>query len=130
MNLIAIHGRLTKPPDMRSTMTGKAVCNFTVAVSRKFAPKGEEKQTDFFDCVAWGKTGEVIGKYFTKGSEVVVSGRMESRKWEDKNGNVRTSWEIQVQEFDFCGSRSDKTQGAMASDDFMEVDLDSGDLPF
>ena len=103
---IAIHGRLTRDPEIRQTQSGVSVCNFTVAVDRSFTRQGEEKQTDYFDCVAWRGLADTISKYFTKGKEIVVLGEMQSRKWQDKDGNNRVSWEIMANSVDFCGSKS------------------------
>ena len=102
LNHITVMGRLTQEPILRTTPSGSNVVSFTVAVERDF---GQEKQTDFFDCVAWRQTGEFICKYFTKGQMIVVSGRMQSRKWQDKNGNNRTSWEINVDKAYFGESK-------------------------
>ena len=94
LNHIVIMGRLTKDPELRRTGTGVAVASFTVAVDRDFSANGGEKETDFIDCVAWRNTGEFVNNYFTKGSMIVVSGRLQIRKWEDKNGNKRNTAEI------------------------------------
>jgi len=107
MNHIAIHGRLTRDPETSQTTSGVTVCRFNVAVDRRFARQGEDKQTDFFDVVAWRGLGEMVGKYFTKGKEIVVTGEMQSRRWQDKNGTNRISWEIQADNVDFCGGKSD-----------------------
>lgn len=139
MNSIAIHGRLTRDPETRRTTSGISVTNFTVAVDRDYKDQNGEKQTDFFNCVAWKGRGEVIAKYFRKGSEICVTGSMESRKFTDKEGNNHTAWEINVQGFDFCGSKRDgggDSSGAHSfsdapSQEFDEVSGDGGeDLPF
>lgn len=104
LNHITIHGRLTKDPELRQTQSGVPVCNFTVAVDRSFN-KGEDKQSDFFDCVAWRGLAELVSKYFSKGKEIVVYGEMQSRKWSDKDGNNRLSWEVMATGVDFCGSK-------------------------
>ena len=104
LNHITIHGRLTKDPELRQTQSGVPVCNFTVAVDRSFN-KGEDKQSDFFDCVAWRGLAELLSKYFSKGKEIVVYGEMQSRKWSDKEGNNRLSWEVMATGVDFCGSK-------------------------
>ena len=83
-------------PELRTTQSGVSVTSFTVAVDRDYTPQGGQKETDFIDCVAWRQGGEFVSKYFHKGSMIVVSGRLESRKWTDRNGQNRTSWEIQV----------------------------------
>ena len=95
LNHITIMGRLTRDPELRRTGTGVAVASFTVAVDRDFSGRdGGEKETDFIDCVAWRQTGEFVSKYFTKGSMIVVSGRLQIRNWNDKDGNKRRSAEV------------------------------------
>lgn len=94
LNHIIIMGRLTRDPELRRTGSGIAVASFTCAVDRDRALDGQEKETDFIDCVAWRQTGEFISKYFTKGSMVVVSGRLQIRVWNDKEGNRRRSAEV------------------------------------
>ena len=94
LNVCIIMGRLTRDPELRRTNSGKPVVSFTVAVDRDFAPEGQEKETDFIDCVAWNGTAEFVDKYFKKGSMIVVNGRLQLRKWTDKDGNKRTSAEI------------------------------------
>ena len=108
LNHITIMGRLTRDPELRSTQSGVSVASFTVAVDRDFGGRdGGEKQTDFIDCVAWRQTGEFVSKYFHKGSMIVVSGRLQSRKWQDRDGNNRTSWEIVADNVYFGESRRD-----------------------
>lgn len=139
MNSIVIHGRLTRDPELRHTQTGTPVASFSVAVDRDYKPEGQEKQADFFDCVAWNKAGEFVSKYFTKGKEILVRGRMESRHWEDKDGNKRLSWELITDKTEFCGSKSDGRPGGTqppeqhapeAGQSFAELEDDDGDLPF
>lgn len=95
LNHITIMGRLTRDPELRRTGSGIAVASFTLAVDRDFAPRdGGERETDFIDCVAWRQTGEFVSKYFTKGRMAVVSGRLQIRSWNDKDGNKRRTAEI------------------------------------
>lgn len=133
MNKIIIKGRLTRNPEMKQTNSGKSVANFSVAVNRRF----DKEKTDFFECTAWEKTGEFVSKYFAKGQEILVEGRMESNHYEDKSGNKRTSWSIIVEQVDFCGSKSDNQNREKTNDinisaenDFSELDDDGDDLPF
>ena len=93
LNHIVIMGRLTRDPELRYTQRQIPVASFRVAVDRDFG-RGEERQTDFIDCVAWRSTGEFVSKYFQKGSMAVVSGRLQMRDWTDKDGNKRTSAEV------------------------------------
>ena len=95
LNHIVIMGRLVRDPELRRTGSGIAVASFRVAVDRDFGGRdGGERETDFIDCVAWRQTGEFVSKYFTKGSMIVVSGRLQMRNWNDKDGNKRTSAEV------------------------------------
>lgn len=106
LNHIVIMGRLTRDPELRRTGSGIAVASFTVAVDRDFAPRdGGERETDFIDCVAWRQTGEFVSKYFTKGSMIVVSGRLQVRSWTDKDGNKRRTAEIVADNVYFGESR-------------------------
>lgn len=139
MNFVAIHGRLTADPTVRQTQSGVSVCNFTVAVDRSYTKQGEEKQTDFFTVNCWRGLAEMVGKYFTKGKEIVVTGEMQSRKWQDKDGNNRVSWEIQAASVDFCGSKGDSSNSGYApaqaapaanTEGFAELSEDDGELPF
>ena len=108
LNHIVIMGRLTRDPELRRTGSGIAVASFTVAVDRDFGGRdGGEKETDFIDCVAWRQTGEFVSKYFTKGSMIVVSGRLQIRNWTDKEGNKRRSAEVVADNVYFGDSKRD-----------------------
>ena len=116
LNHIVLMGRLTRDPELRYTSANTPVASFRIAVDRDFG-RGEngEKQTDFIDVVAWRQTGEFVSKYFHKGSMIVVSGRLQSRKWQDREGNNRTNWEIQADNVYFGESRS--SSGSYSRDD-------------
>ena len=101
LNKGILMGRLTADPELRATPQGTPVCSFTLAVNRSFAKQGEQ-QADFLDIVAWGKTAEFVSKYFSKGQLVAVAGRIQSRMWEDKQGNKRKSVEIVAEEVHFA----------------------------
>lgn len=106
LNHITIMGRLTRDPELRRTGTGIAVASFTVAVDRDYSGKdSSEKKTDFIQCVAWRQTGEFVSKYFAKGRMIVVSGRLEIRDWTDKEGNKRSTAEINVDNAYFGDSK-------------------------
>ncbi|MBR3560092.1 MAG: single-stranded DNA-binding protein [Oscillospiraceae bacterium] len=108
LNHIVIMGRLTRDPELRRTQSGIAVTSISVAVDRDFQSRdAQEKQTDFIDVVAWRSTAEFISKYFTKGRMIVVEGSLQSRKWQDKNGQNRVSWEIQASNVYFGDSKRD-----------------------
>lgn len=125
LNHITIMGRLTREPELRYTQSQTPVVSFTVACDRDFG----EKQTDFIDCVAWRNTAEFVDTYFAKGSMAAVSGRLQSRRWEDRDGNKRTNWEILVDNIYFADTkRSNEAQTYKPQ--LVEVDGDDGDLPF
>ena len=101
LNKAILMGRLVKDPELRSTTNGTPVASFTLAVNRR----GKDDGTDFLDIVAWNKTAEFVSKYFTKGQQVAVAGRIQSRTWEDSNGNKRKSVEIVAEEVHFAESK-------------------------
>ncbi len=106
LNHIVIMGRLTRDPELRRTNSGLAVASFSVAVDRDFGKnENGERETDFIDCVAWRQTGEFVSKYFTKGSMIVVSGRLQIRSWNDKDGNKRRTAEVVADNVYFGESR-------------------------
>ena len=107
LNHITIMGRLVRDPELRRTGSGTAVASFTVAVDRDFAAQGQQKETDFIDCVAWRQTGEFVSKYFAKGNMIVVSGRLQIRNWNDKDGNKRRTAEVVADNCYFGSSKKD-----------------------
>lgn len=132
LNTITIHGRLTQDVELKQTQSGVSVCNFTVAVDRSYS-KGEDKIADFFTVVCWRGLADMVSKYFGKGKEILVSGEMQSRKWQDNDGNNRISWEIQANTVDFCGSKGNTnptTENATQGDLNVVVDDTESDLPF
>lgn len=112
LNSAVIMGRLTADPELRTTTTGIAVTSFSVAVDRRYKSQGEEKQTDFINVVAWRQTAEFVSRYFHKGSMIAVQGSIQTRNYEDKNGNKRTAFEIVADNVSFCGSKSETGSGA------------------
>ena len=116
LNHITIMGRLTRDPELRRTGSGIAVASFTVAVDRDFGGRdGGEKETDFIDCVAWRHTGEFVSKYFTKGSMIVVSGRLQIRGWTDKDGNKRRTAEVVADNCYFGESKRSNEGGSYSN---------------
>lgn len=114
LNHITIMGRISRDIELRRTGNNVAVASFTVAVDRDFSQNGQE--TDFIDCVAWRGTGEFVERNFSKGKMIVVSGRLQIRKWEDKNGNKRSTAEIVADNVYFGepkASIGDKYEAAM-----------------
>lgn len=107
VNCAVIMGRLTADPELRQTPSGVSVTKFTVAVDRRFANKDEEKQADFIDVVVWRQAADFVCKYFKKGSMIAVQGAIQTRTYEDKDGNKRKAVEIVADNVSFCGSKSD-----------------------
>jgi len=145
INTVALMGRLTYDPELRSTPSGVSVIRFQVACDRNYQKSGEDRQADFIDCVAWRQTAEFISRYFRKGSMIAVEGSIQTSNYTDKDGNKRKQVEVVANNVSFCGSKAESgaepAQGyaqaapsyANASNsDFEEiVDSDSeDDLPF
>ena len=107
LNNAVIMGRLVADPELRTTGSGISVSSFTVAVDRRFNRQGEERQADFIDIIAWRQTAEFVCKYFRKGSMIAVQGYIQTRMYEDKNGNKRKAVEIVADNVSFCGSKTD-----------------------
>ena len=132
LNRISLQGRLVRDPEQRRTGNGTAVTSFTLAVDRDFASQGQEKETDFIDCVAWRSTAEFVSKYFTKGRMAVVTGRLQIRSWTDKDGNKRRSAEVVADGVYFGDSKRDgesKPQDP-ATDDYAPIEDDDSGLQF
>ena len=128
LNNITIMGRLTADPELRQTKSGKDVASFTLAVDRDMVNQEKQKRdTDFIPCVAWSGTAIFVNKYFTKGRMAVVSGRLQLRDWEDKDGGKRKAAEIVVDSVYFGEARQREKQPESA---FKEYTEDDGNLPF
>ena len=134
LNTITIMGRLTHDPELRRTSSGVAVASFTLACERDFAAQGETRETDFIDIVAWRYTAEFVEKYFSKGQMAIVSGRLQIRNWQDKEGNKRRSAEILADHVYFGEAKRDKTtQGEPQYDPqggFSEIEDTDTTLPW
>ena len=136
LNKIIVMGRLTRDPELRRTGNGTAVTSFTIACDRDFG----DKETDFFDIVAWKQTGEFVSNYFSKGRMAVVSGRLQIRGWTDKDGNKRRTAEIVADNVYFGDSKTDNQQSntttpsfatpSTPSSDFAMLEDDDANLPF
>jgi single-strand DNA-binding protein len=136
MNKFQFMGRLTKDPEVRNTNTGTQVTSFSIAVNRRFAGQNGERQTDFFNLTAFGKTAEFCSKYFRKGGQVLVEGRIQNRTWEDQTGAKRYATDFIVEDTYFADSKRDGsgTNAVMNSDmpsdgEYITID-DTADLPF
>ena len=124
MNNHTIHGRLVRDPELtpRKNSDSSDRVNFTIATDRRF---GDE--TDFFDCVAFGKRAETIDKFFSKGQEIIVWGEGHINSYEGKDGVKRKSYSIFVDGFDFCGSKSKSEQSTGSGDEWKKQEED---IPF
>ena len=150
LNVIAIMGRLVADPELRTTPAGVAVCKFRIACDRNFARQGAQRQADFVDIVAWRAQADFVCKYFSKGSLIAINGRIQTRNYQDKNGNNRTAMAVVANNINFAGSKGTSKpvdEGGEAAprsdawpkadppanyggvDDFSVID-DSDDLPF
>lgn len=101
LNKVILSGRITHDLEVKQTPNGNSVVNFNIAVERNFARQGEERQTDFITCVAWGKTAEFIGRFFSKGRSIAIIGNLRSRTYDDKNGTKHYVTEVFVDEAQF-----------------------------
>ncbi len=147
LNVVAIMGRLTADPELRTTPSGVSVCRFTLAVDRNYAKAGTERQTDFINCLAWRGTAEFVSKYFSKGQLVAVDGSIQTGSYTDNNGNKRYTFEVVASNVNFTGDRresSSQNRGYSpapnsntattnysngSAEDFQEIPLDD-DLTF
>ncbi|MDD7357511.1 MAG: single-stranded DNA-binding protein [Eubacterium coprostanoligenes] len=147
INMVALMGRLTYEPELRTTPSGVSVLRFQVACDRNYQKDSQNRQADFIDCVAWRQTAEFISRYFHKGSMIAVEGTIQTSNYTDKDGNKRKQIEVLANNVSFCGSKTENgsqgtqgaqneqyTQGGMDinpdTSDFEEIVDDDDDLPF
>lgn len=136
-NLVVLTGRLTADPELKTTTNGVSVCSFNIAVDRGY---GDNKQTDFINIVAWRGSAEFVSKYFSKGDAIGIEGSIQTRKYQDKNGNNRTAFEVVANNVQFVESRKDKNTNADTDEppqnfsnnsDFADLgEVEQDDLPF
>ena len=127
MNKITLIGRLTADPELRSTQNGTAVCTFTIAVDRRFSGQNGERAADFIPVVVWRGLAETCGKYLAKGKKAAVCGSLQTRKYEDKQGNKRTAFEVIADDVEFLTPR-EQLQQETNTEGFAQ--MDEADLPF
>jgi len=145
MNKVVLMGRLTKDPELRYTNTNNTpLASFSLAVNRRFTRQGEERQADFINITAWGKTAEFVKNYFTKGMQVAVVGRIQTRSWDDEAGKRHYATDVVAEETYFADSKRNSSGGGngnmqsmernappiKANDGFATVDDDDDELPF
>lgn len=109
MNKVFLIWNLTRDPEMRSTQSGVVVCNFTIAVNRRFKNANGEQETDFLNVIAWRQLAELCGKYLAKGRKVAVTGSIQTRTYEAKDGSKRTAWDIVADEVEFLTTQSQQS---------------------
>ena len=151
LNVVAIMGRLVADPELRTTTQGNSVCSFRIACDRSYVQQGQERQADFIDIVAWRQQAEFVSRYFQKGSMIAIEGSLQTRQYQDKNGNKRTAVEVVANNISFAGAKRQDAQSAPSyeqqtishvqqakaqsgfaqgsADDFAVID-DNDDLPF
>ena len=146
-NKVILMGNLTRDVETRTTPSGQSVSNFSLAVTRSWKDQNgqTQDQTSFINCVAWGKVGEIIGQYVQKGAPLLVSGRLDQRSYEDKDGNKRSSVEVVVEDFNFVGggrggddSSTPASRGSSSSnksndvviEDIDDKPIDLSEIPF
>lgn len=143
INMVALMGRLTYEPELKSTPNGICVIRFQIACDRNYQKQGEERQADFIDCVAWRQTAEFISRYFHKGSMIAIEGTIQTSNYTDKNGNQRKQVEVLANNVSFCGSKSETgtvsnggynqpspNYASVDNSDFEEIIDDDDDLSF
>ncbi len=145
LNSVILMGRMVADPELKTTSSNLSVLSFTVAVDRAYQSQGQERQADFINCVAWRQNADFISKYFRKGQMIALQGSIQTRSYEDRNGNKRTAFEVVVDRASFCGSKSDSSAASNAyqtpaaqpasfqngdSDNFAEIASAEDDLPF
>ena len=142
LNKAILMGRLVADPELRRTPNGNSVTSFALAVNRSYTRSGDQPQTDLLDIVAWGKTAEFVSRYFTKGQLVAVAGRIQTRLWEDKQGQKRKSVEVIAEEVHFAEPKRDSQprseqpqsgfdpMAGLGGNAFAALPGDDNDLPF
>ncbi|MEY8321881.1 single-stranded DNA-binding protein [Lachnospiraceae bacterium 46-61] len=125
MNKVILMGRLTKDPEVRYTQQNIAVARYTLAVARRFQQKGQV-DTDFINCITFGKSAEFAEKYLNQGKQIAIVGRIQVRSWENENGQKQWSTEVIVEEHYFADSKVNKTE----ENGFYTVEESDDDLPF
>lgn len=116
LNVVAIMGRLVADPELRTTQQGTNVCTFRIACERSYTQKGQQRQADFVDIVAWGKTAEFICKFFQKGSMIAVDGSLQTRHYQGKDGSNRTAVEVVASNISFAGAKAADKPAAASYD--------------
>lgn len=112
LNVVAIMGRLVADPELRTTPAGYSVCSFRIACDRSYVQQGQQRQADFIDIVAWRQRAEFVSQYFQKGSMIAIEGSLQTRQYQDKQGNNRTAVEVVANNISFAGAKRQDGQSA------------------
>ena len=131
INRVFLIGRLTKDPELKNTQGGTSIASFSIANNRSYTAQNEKKEdVSFFNCIAWGKGGEVLAQYAKKGAKIGIEGRLQQRSWQDQNGQKRTTVEIVVENFQFLGGNGQGgSQKGDGSDSVMDHGADTSGQP-
>lgn len=127
MNSIVLKGRLTSDIEVKRTQSGVAVAKFSVAVDRDYS---KEKEADFIPCTAWRQTADFLGKFFRKGQEILLSGRLLTNKFTDKDGNNRIGYDVMVDKVEFCGSKASNGNNEQSGFTPIPDEAVDDDVPF
>lgn len=132
INTVALTGRLTYEPEIKTTSGGVSVIRFQIACDRNYQAQGKEREADFIDCIAWRKTAEFIHQYFHKGSMIGIEGNIQTTNYTDKDGKQRKSTEVVANNVSFCGAKENGSQSFTQPEEEsdLDVDVDEDDLPF
>lgn len=143
MNKVILVGRLTKDPEVKTTTTGKTVATFTLAIDRRFKNRDGQKEADFIPIVFWEKPAEILGQYLSKGSQVAISGRLQTRNYEGQDGQRRYITEVVGEEFTFLSSskrersftptpapQANNNSSVMGLDDDFHLMAEDDEVPF
>jgi single-strand DNA-binding protein len=136
LNKVLVIGHLGRDPEMRTTPSGRSVARFSVATTRNWTnADGERKsETEWFNVVSWGSLAEICNQYLKKGQQVYIEGRLQTRRWEDDEGNKRSTTEIVAREMIMLGERKDKAEGDVSDggdvEDFFPAEGDEEEFPF
>jgi single-strand DNA-binding protein len=134
MNRVELIGRITADIEIKNTASQVAYCSFNIAVDRKYKDQNGQRQADFITCVAWRKTAELIGQSFRKGHRIAIMGSLQTRTYDDRNGNKRYATEVLVEDFDFIEHKSSEKktapQNITIDDAEAEAEAIMADLPF
>ena len=141
MNVVMVIGRLAKDPELRYTQGGTSIASFSLANNYAYSSQNEKKEmVSFFNCIAWGKPGEILAEHGKKGGRLAVQGRLQQRSWQDKDGGKRNTVEIVVEGFQFLSAKQDsgessgKSEGSeqyyVPADDSAPSHFSDEDIPF